>query len=94
MLCILPYDFQSILGMSVSCNVSSFWHYREMNCFRFFAAEPKYIKITNSEGNDISNSHIGPFKEDQEVRLVCESGGGKPIPKVSWFSGSKIISGL
>ena len=36
---------------------------------------------------------IGPYKEGQEVRLVCESGGGKPIPKVTWYNGSQIVSG-
>ena len=38
-------------------------------------------------------TQIGPFDEGHEVKLLCESGGGKPIPKVTWFNGSNIISG-
>ncbi len=36
---------------------------------------------------------VGPFNEGQELRLLCESGGGKPIPRVTWYNGTEIISG-
>ena len=57
-----------------------------------FTAEPKYVKISK-DGKDISDSRIGPFNEGQELRLLCESGGGKPIPRVTWYNGSEKLSG-
>ena len=57
-----------------------------------FAAKPKYVKIS-MDGKDISDSRIGPYNEGQELRLLCESGGGKPIPRVTWYNGSEKISG-
>ena len=45
------------------------------------------------DGKDISDSVIGPYNEGQELRLLCESGGGKPIPRVTWYNGSEILSG-
>ena len=45
------------------------------------------------DGKDISDSRIGPYNEGQELRLLCESGGGKPIPRVTWYNGSEKISG-
>ena len=60
--------------------------------FLRFAAEPKYVKIS-MDGKDISDSRIGPYNEGQELRLLCESGGGKPIPRVTWYNGSEKISG-
>ena len=60
--------------------------------FLLFAAEPKYVKIS-MDSKDISDSRIGPYNEGQELRLLCESGGGKPIPRVTWYNGSEKISG-
>ena len=57
-----------------------------------FTAEPKYVNIS-LDGKDISGSVIGPYNEGQELRLLCESGGGKPIPRVTWYNGSEILSG-
>ena len=56
-------------------------------------AEPKYVKIS-MDGKDISDSRIGPYNEGQELRLLCESGGGKPIPRVTWYNGSEKLSGI
>ena len=58
----------------------------------YFTAEPKYVKIS-MDGKDISDSRIGPYNEGQELRLLCESGGGKPIPRVTWYNGSEKLSG-
>jgi len=57
-------------------------------------AEPKNLNISTTDGRDISSSSIiGPFHEGYELRLTCESGGGKPIPRVTWYNGSNVISG-
>ena len=62
-------------------------------CF-FIPAEPKNLNISTTDGRDISSSSIiGPFHEGYELRLTCESGGGKPIPRVTWYNGSNVISG-
>ena len=38
---------------------------------------------------------IGAYNEGQEMRLVCESGGGKPIPRVTWYNGrGEVIAGM
>lgn len=65
----------------------------------FIAAEPGPPKITLPDGQDIIGlgqgevTSIGPFNEGQELRLLCESEGGKPIPKVTWYKGTNVISG-
>ena len=52
------------------------------------------MNISTTDGRDISSSSIiGPFHEGYELRLTCESGGGKPIPRVTWYNGSNVISG-
>ena len=74
------------------------------------AAEPKYLNIsipddkvlaavTAANGNGGGGSAvepvtIGAYNEGQEMRLVCESGGGKPIPRVTWYNGrGEVIAG-
>ena len=32
-----------------------------------------------------TNSVVGPYNEGTDITLICESGGGKPIPQVTWF---------
>ena len=48
--------------------------------------EPGYVNISLSSGLGSrslpANSVVGPFMEGSELLLVCESGGGKPIPQV------------
>ena len=59
-----------------------------------FTAKPKYLNVSLADGRDITTEIIGPFNEGHELRLVCESGGGKPIPRVTWYNGSSVISGM
>jgi len=56
------------------------------------------VNVSLPDGQDVvdtssSPAAVGPFNEGQELRLLCESGGGKPIPRVTWYNGSQIISG-
>ncbi|XP_071450004.1 uncharacterized protein nrm [Hetaerina americana] len=54
--------------------------------------KPEYVKITKGDGSVIQNSSlIGPFPEDEKLELICESGGGKPLPAISWWNGSRLI---
>ena len=66
-------------------------------------AEPKYANISLSrvgpgggglhERQIVSNSVVGPFNEGTDIILICESGGGKPIPQVSWFINNQQVPG-
>lgn len=38
---------------------------------------PKNITIVSEEGNVVSNSVIGPYKEGSSVNVTCMSTGGK-----------------
>ena len=60
---------------------------------------PTFVRVTmtqedsgeESGGDDNANplvigspdDIIGPFTENTKIRLICESGGGRPIPDVS-----------
>jgi hypothetical protein len=62
--------------------------------FILYAAKPQYLTVSLDGAGTVKNgSTIGPYKEGTEVTLVCESGGGKPIPKVTWFNGTTRIPG-
>ncbi|CAG2054552.1 unnamed protein product [Timema podura] len=51
--------------------------------------KPEYVKVTKGDGTELTNATlIGPYTEGDELTLVCESGGGKPIPSVSWWNGT------
>jgi len=41
----------------------------------------------------MSSGMVGPFNEGQEIRLLCEAGGGKPIPRVNWYNGTELLTG-
>ena len=69
-------------------------------------AEPKYANISLSTGvmgggghsrlaerKIESNSVVGPYNEGTDIVLICESGGGKPIPQVSWFINNQKVPG-
>lgn len=56
-------------------------------------APPQYanISLSTSGGGRLterkieSNTVVGPYNEGTNIVLICESGGGKPIPRVTWF---------
>ncbi|XP_049267451.1 hemicentin-2 isoform X2 [Rhipicephalus sanguineus] len=37
---------------------------------------------------------VGPYYEGDELRLTCETPGGKPTPSISWFRNGKVITNL
>ncbi|KAL1502354.1 hypothetical protein ABEB36_007505 [Hypothenemus hampei] len=54
---------------------------------------PEVVRIIGVGGVTMNNGSIlGPKEEGEEVDLVCEAGSGKPIPRVSWYNGSTLIS--
>ncbi|XP_042874812.1 hemicentin-1-like isoform X7 [Penaeus japonicus] len=57
-------------------------------------ALPTYQRLSFEDGSPIDNgTEIGPFDEDTTLTLVCESGGGKPVAKVTWWNGSQALAG-
>ncbi|CAG9768077.1 unnamed protein product [Ceutorhynchus assimilis] len=55
--------------------------------------KPEVVRIIGLDGVKMTNGSIlGPKEEGDEVDLVCEAGSGKPIPRVSWYNGSTLIS--
>ncbi|XP_059487909.1 uncharacterized protein LOC132203822 isoform X10 [Neocloeon triangulifer] len=56
--------------------------------------KPEYVKVLKEDGSEISSSTlIGPFQEGQELKLSCQSGGGKPIPDITWWNGTHKLPG-
>ncbi|RZF42221.1 hypothetical protein LSTR_LSTR004370 [Laodelphax striatellus] len=56
--------------------------------------KPEYMKLTREDGSEVTNSSvIGPLVEGDSIVLRCESGGGKPIPSVTWWNGSFPMAG-
>ncbi|KAL1415210.1 hypothetical protein MTO96_006885 [Rhipicephalus appendiculatus] len=37
---------------------------------------------------------VGPYYEGDELRLTCETPGGKPSPSITWFRNGKVITNL
>ncbi|XP_076265081.1 neuromusculin isoform X3 [Rhynchophorus ferrugineus] len=55
--------------------------------------KPEVVRIIGMDGAPMENGSIlGPKEEGEEVDLVCEAGSGKPIPRVSWYNGTTLIS--
>ena len=55
-------------------------------------APPRYANISLATGERPeterkveTNSVVGPYNEGTDIVLICESGGGKPIPQVTWY---------
>ncbi|XP_075211632.1 neuromusculin isoform X6 [Lycorma delicatula] len=56
--------------------------------------KPEYVRLTRDDGTEVNNSSlIGPLVEGDEIILRCESGGGKPIPSVTWWNGTNPMQG-
>ena len=61
-------------------------------CFFFVEPVPaKKLSIYDMKNNYI-NDIAGPFNEDSELNLTCQSDGGNPLPKVKWWRGDTMIS--
>lgn len=57
-------------------------------------ALPTYPKMRFEDGSPVNNaSVVGPFDEGATLTLSCESGGGKPVARVSWWNGTQELTG-
>ncbi|XP_012280549.1 hemicentin-1 isoform X2 [Orussus abietinus] len=55
--------------------------------------QPSFVRVTDEETNAIlsSGTTLGPINEGTEISLNCESGEGKPVPVVEWYSGNRSL---
>lgn len=51
---------------------------------------PHRLWIVTSLGHEAGNV-VGPFQEGDTLRLRCESLGGDPTPKVTWWDGATLL---
>jgi len=86
------YTFQHLLHFMLTLRDISVG----IQCFLYLCtARPTYQRMTFKDGSPISNgTSIGPFDEGSTVDLKCESGGGKPVAKVSWWNGTEELPGI
>ncbi|XP_042238894.1 titin-like [Homarus americanus] len=57
-------------------------------------ALPKYLQMTFEDGSPVeTGTTVGPFDEGTTLTLICESGGGKPVARVTWLNGSQNLAG-
>ena len=64
-------------------------------------APPRYANISLATGSAPrpeterkveTNSVVGPYNEGTDIVLICESGGGKPIPQVTWYINNQQVT--
>lgn len=57
-------------------------------------ALPTYLSLAFEDGSPIDNgTSIGPFDEATTLTVVCESGGGKPVARVTWWNDTQPLAG-
>ncbi|XP_037073327.1 titin-like [Pollicipes pollicipes] len=57
-------------------------------------AKPESIRILLEDGTEVSpGSVIGPYEEDSDLVLRCESAGGKPAAAVTWWNDTVNMGG-
>ncbi|XP_043230345.1 hemicentin-1-like isoform X2 [Amphibalanus amphitrite] len=56
-------------------------------------AKPKKARILLKDGTE-AGSIIGPFEEDAQLYLKCESAGGKPAASVTWWNDTINMGGV
>ncbi|XP_025836986.1 hemicentin-2 isoform X4 [Agrilus planipennis] len=53
---------------------------------------PAFVRLIGSNGRSLGNESIlGPINEGTNIEITCEANGGRPVPKVIWYNGSKEI---
>ncbi|XP_016840806.1 nephrin isoform X1 [Nasonia vitripennis] len=52
---------------------------------------PHKITILNENGV-VQRSSVGPYREGDDLRLLCEVHGGKPTPTIGWYRNGRPLS--
>lgn len=55
--------------------------------------KPSAVFVKKDDQELADGSVLGPFNEFTEVELVCEAIGGKPVPSVTWYNGTRKMKG-
>lgn len=64
------------------------------NAFFIVTVKPESVRIVGNDGVPMGNATmLGPLDEGTHVELICEANGGRPVPKVSWYNGTKEMKG-
>ncbi|CAK1583241.1 unnamed protein product [Parnassius mnemosyne] len=53
---------------------------------------PESPRIYDSDGQEITGSIAGPFREGSNLLLSCQAAGGKPPPDISWYRGQERLA--
>ncbi len=61
--------------------------------FFFFVAPPGPPAI-KSESGKILLDYTEPVTEGGSLTMICETLGGDPLPRVSWWRGSRLIDDI
>ncbi|XP_055535886.1 hemicentin-1 isoform X2 [Wyeomyia smithii] len=55
-------------------------------------AIPSVIALQDGSRNSIKNgSHVGPMREGQDLQVVCEVYGARPVPVISWHRSGNVV---
>ncbi|XP_058464144.1 uncharacterized protein LOC131438278 isoform X2 [Malaya genurostris] len=55
-------------------------------------AVPSVIALQDGSRNSIKNgSHVGPMREGQDLQVVCEVYGARPVPVISWHRSGSVV---
>ncbi|XP_058834264.1 hemicentin-1 isoform X3 [Topomyia yanbarensis] len=55
-------------------------------------AVPSVIALQDGSRNSIKNgSHVGPMREGQDLQVVCEVYGARPVPVISWHRSGGVV---
>merc|ERR1719309_37866 len=91
---------EKIEALSISHPITYYQNPREPTSLRMsYKYEYEYNgAYTSKSGSDryshLNTSRIGPFMEGAQLTLRCESSGGIPVAKVSWWRNeTKLIEG-
>lgn len=63
--------------------------------FAYVAVQLASVRVIdeNSKKTLSTGATLGPINEGSTISLYCESGEGKPVPRVEWFKGDQLLEG-
>ncbi|XP_066942556.1 nephrin-like [Macrobrachium rosenbergii] len=53
---------------------------------------PSRLVVQNENSQPVTAGLLGPLTEGQKLTLYCVATGGRPLPKVTWWRGDKLLA--